>query len=188
MAQKKSDSERNSIGQRLQAMRLKKKTSIEELSEKTGISVTHLKNIESGKDFAPVGDILKIARALTVDPVEILLPGMAREKELEKKRVQDFQKRIEAYQYEVLTPHAGNDHLRAFKVSIPPRSEHPKISYHHEGEEFVYVLKGKVEITVGQKKHLLGKDDCLHFNSGIKHSLRNPGSVTTLLIVAIYNP
>lgn len=176
------------IGQKLTAMRKRKKFSIEELSEKTGLSASHLKSIEEGKGFAPVGDMLRIARALTVDPGELLPAGSEREKELEKRRVRDFKKREAAYQYEVLTPGAVRDHLRAFRVFIPPRSVHPGTNYQHEGEEFVYTLKGQVEIQVGKKKHRLKKDQTLHFNSGIRHTLKNPGNVTTELIVTIYTP
>jgi quercetin dioxygenase-like cupin family protein/DNA-binding Xre family transcriptional regulator len=176
------------MGQKLTVMRKKRKISIEELSEKTGLKAEHLLDIEEGKGFAPVGDMLKIARALTVDPGE-LLPGAGdREKELEKRRIRDFKQREEAYQYEVLTPQAKKEHLRAFKVFIPAKSVHPGTHYQHEGEEFVYTLKGRVEIQVGNKKYRLGKDETLHFNSGIRHTLKNPGNVTTVLIVTIYTP
>ncbi len=178
----------NPTGNKIRAMRVKKKVSIEELSETTGLAVSHLSGIEEGTGFAPVGDLLKIARALTIDPGELLRKSTSAEKELEKRRIQDFKKREEAYQYEVLTPQATKDHLRAFRVVIPPRSEHPGVRYQHEGEEFVYVLKGDLVIQVGQKKHRLKKDQSLHFNSGIRHTLKNPGSAVTVLIVTIYTP
>ncbi|OHD63862.1 MAG: hypothetical protein A2176_12095 [Spirochaetes bacterium RBG_13_51_14] len=180
--------ERKPVGQMLTAMRKKRRITLEELSDKTGISASHLKDIEEGKGFASVGDILRIARALTIDPGELLQSGREREKELLQKRIQDFNKRQEAYQYEVLTPQAKKDHLRAFKVFIPARSEHPGVNYRHEGEEFVYALKGEVEIQVGHKKYRIAKDETLHFNSGIRHALRNPGNKTTVLIVTIYTP
>jgi quercetin dioxygenase-like cupin family protein/DNA-binding Xre family transcriptional regulator len=177
-----------SMGTKLKSMREKMKIGIEELSQITGITESHLAEIEDGKGFAPVGDILKIARALTIDPGELLQSGKGKDRSLEKKRIQDFKKREEAYQYEVLTPKAMKSHLRAFRVTIPERKEHPGVNYQHEGEEFVYVLKGEVEIRVGSKSHLLKKDGTLHFNSGIRHSLRNPGDVPTVLIVTLYTP
>ncbi len=176
------------IGQKLARLRKKKNISIEELSEKTGLLVEHLKRIEAGERFAPVGDILKISRVLSVDP-DLLLPSSDKEeKELKKRREADFRRREASYLYDVLTPKARNKHLRAFRVSIPARSEHPRVSYQHEGEEFVYVLSGEVEIKVGQKKFHLKKDESLHFSSEIKHSLKNPGNRKTVLIVTIYTP
>ncbi len=176
------------IGQKLARLRKKKNISIEELSEKTGLTVDHLKRIEAGEGFTPVGDILKISRVLSVDPDLFLPTDGKKEKELEKRREADFKRREASYLYDVLTPKAKNKHLRAFRVSIPARSEHPKVSYQHDGEEFVYVLSGEVEIKVGQKRHHLKKDDTLHFSSGIKHSLKNPGNRKTTLIVTIYTP
>jgi quercetin dioxygenase-like cupin family protein len=169
-------------------MRGKKRITLEELSDRTGLPVSRLSGIEEGVGFAPVGDILKIARALTIDPGELLQGGEDREKELEKKRIRDFKQREEAYQYEVLTPQAIKSHLRAFKVTIPARSEHPGVRYQHDGEEFVYTLKGEVEIQVGHKKYRLKKDQSLHFDSGIHHLLKNPGNTATVLIVTIYTP
>jgi len=176
------------LGLKLSKLRKKKKLSLDELSAQTGLKTSHLKDMEEGKDFAPVSDILKISKVLTVDPTEFLKAGADREQELKKQRIQAFKKRESSYQYHVLTPEAKNKHIRVFRVSIPPRSEHPKISYHHEGEEFIYTLKGEVEIKVGQKKYCLKKDESLHFNSGLKHSLKNPGSKTTLLLVTVYTP
>ena len=176
------------LGQKLLKLRKKKKLSLDELSEKTGLKSSHLKSIEEGKDFAPVGDILKISKVLTVDPGEFLKAGEDRKKELKKQRIQAFKKRESSYQYQVLTPDAKNKHIRVFQVTIPPKSEHPKISYQHEGEEFIYTLRGEVEIKVGQKKYHLKKDESLHFNSGLKHSLKNPGPKKTLLLVTVYTP
>ncbi len=187
MAQEKKH-EKNTIGQKLSRLRKREKISLEELSEKTGLMKSHLEKIEEGIDFAPVGDILKISRALAIDPDLLLQSRPKSAKEKERMRVEDFKRREASYLYDVLTPGAKSKHLRAFRVSIPARSEHPKIHYQHEGEEFVYVLSGEVIITVGQKTHHLKKDDSLHFNSGIKHSLRNPGKRETKLIVTVYTP
>jgi len=176
------------LGQKLSKLRKKKKVSLDELSAQTGLKTSHLEKIEAGKDFAPVSDILKISKVLTVDPNVFLKAEAGREQDLKKQRIQAFKKRESSYQYHVLTPEAKNKHIRAFRVSIPPRSEHPKVSYQHEGEEFIYVLKGEVEIKVGQTKYYLKKDEPFHFNSGIKHSLKNPGSKTTLLLVTVYTP
>ena len=154
----------------------------------TGLKLRDLETIEAGSVFPPVGDILKISRALTVDPNSLLGASKVTPEELKKQRIADFNKRAASYLYTILTPEAGNKHLRAFRITIPAGAEHPKISYQHEGEEFVYVLDGTVEITVGRKKHSLAQSEALHFNSGVKHALRNPGKRECILIVAVYTP
>jgi quercetin dioxygenase-like cupin family protein/DNA-binding Xre family transcriptional regulator len=187
MTQKTTET-KNPIGQRLAQLRREKKLSLKELSEMTGLKLRDLETIEAGNVFPPVGDILKISRALTVDPDSLLGASAIAPEELKRQRIADFNKRAASYLYTILTPEAVNKHLRAFRITIPPRAEHPKISYQHEGEEFVYVLDGTVEITVGRKKHTLKQNGALHFNSGVKHALRNPGKRECILIVAVYTP
>jgi quercetin dioxygenase-like cupin family protein len=187
MKNKKNSKESIPIGRKLARLRKRRKVSLDELSEKTGLKISHLERIEEGKDFAPVGDILKISRALTINPDELL--NLQDEKKPKKKPGEKKeQKREELYQYTLLTPDAKNKQMRAFRVSIAAKTEHPRVRYQHEGEELIYVLKGEVEVKVGQKLHKLKKDDALLFNSGVKHTLKNPGNKETLLLVTIYSP
>jgi quercetin dioxygenase-like cupin family protein len=183
----KTDKMKIPVGERISRLRKSKKISLEELSERTGLRLEHLKNIEDGSGFAAVGDILKISKCLTVDPKMLFQSLQSKEKELRKKRIEGFRLRESSYNYTVLTSGEG-DRLRAFRVRIPAGEELPKIHYQHEGEEFIYVMKGSVEITVGHRKHFLAKNETLHFNSGIRHSLRNPGKTVADLLVAIYTP
>jgi uncharacterized cupin superfamily protein len=62
------------------------------------------------------------------------------------------------------------------------------IEYKHEGEEFVYVLRGEVEIKVGEALHAMKRGDSLHFEASIPHHLRNPSAQKTELIVVLYTP
>ena len=66
--------------------------------------------------------------------------------------------------------------------------EHKGVSYQHEGEEFVYVLKGHIEVTVGNHVNNLGWGESLHFNSAINHKLKNVGTADAELLVVIYTP
>ena len=109
----------------------------------------------------------QLARALQIDSGFFL-----REKaDQEKKRAKAYARRTEDYAYEALTPGAENKHLKAFKVQIDALKEHKGVSYQHEGEEFVFVLKGCIEIEVGAHVNRLDQGNSLHFNSGIRHLL-----------------
>ncbi|MBE9593013.1 MAG: cupin domain-containing protein, partial [Proteobacteria bacterium] len=78
--------------------------------------------------------------------------------------------------------------LKAFKVFIDPVSDHKSVSYQHEGEEFIYVITGKVEVTVGDNKTVLDPENSLHFNSSIVHKLRNLSSEKAEMVVVLYTP
>jgi quercetin dioxygenase-like cupin family protein len=182
MPQKKSELE--PVGKRIKKARIQKKMPFDRLANETGFSVEYLKNIESGKEIPPVGALLQISRALELDSGYLL-----REQEANlKSRVKAFTKRTENYAYTTLTPGAENKHLKAFKVSVEPLQDHKGVGYQHEGEEFVYVLQGEMEIIVGDHVNRLKSGDSLHFNSGIRHRMRNVSDVNADMLVVIYQP
>lgn len=172
------------LGKKIKKVRTDKKMSYEMLANETGLTIDFLKSIETGKTTPPVGTLLQIARALQIDS------GFFLKKEQTKmqKRIKAYSQRTENYAYDTLTPGAENKHLKAFKVEIEPLQEHQGVSYQHEGEEFVYVLEGQIEIVVGEHMNSLSTGDSLHFNSGIRHLLRNVSTEKAELLVVIYGP
>ncbi len=172
------------VGKKIKEVRVEKNIPLERIANETGYAVDYLKDIEAGKQIPPVGALLQIARALEIDSGFFL-----REQEANlKDRVQQYTKRTDNYAYETLTPGAENKHLKAFRVRIEPMREHQGVGYCHEGEEFNYVLSGAVEVVVGDHVNRLVAGDSLHFNSGIKHQLRNVGDGSAELLVVIYGP
>jgi quercetin dioxygenase-like cupin family protein len=172
------------VGKKIKKARTQKKVSFDRLANETGFSVEYLKNIETGKEIPPVGALLQISRALELDSGYLL-----REQETNlKRRVKAYTKRTENYAYTTLTPGAENKHLKAFKVTVDALKDHKGVGYQHEGEEFVYVLSGKMEIIVGEHVNKLKSGDSLHFNSGIRHKMKNIGKEKAELLVVIYGP
>ena len=173
------------VGKKIRQFRTQKKMTLENVANETGLSVTRLKKIEAGKEIPPVGALLQIARSLQIDSA-LFLKEQSEDKLTD--RVEAYTKRTANYAYTTLTPGAENKHLKAFSVSIDPLADHEGVGYQHEGEEFVYVLAGKVEITVGDHVNKLAKNESLHFNSGISHNLKNVGKSIAKLLVVIYGP
>jgi mannose-6-phosphate isomerase-like protein (cupin superfamily) len=180
----KKASKRESIGKKIKRVRADKNVTLERIANETGFSVDYLRQIESGHSIPPVGAILQIGRALEIDSASLLKePASSLEK-----RIKTHTKRTENYAYTTLTPDAEHKHLKAFKVVIDAQQEHKGVDYHHEGEEFDYVLTGKVQVTVGSHVNTLSAGDCLHFNSGVPHTLRSISDERAELIVVIYTP
>ena len=183
MAAKKKG-ELEPIGKKIKKVRTKKKITLNGMANETGFSIDYLKQIEAGKKIPPVGALLQIARALEIDSGFFL-----REQETAmQRRVRAYSKRTDNYAYDTLTPGAENKHLKAFKVTIEAQKDHEGVGYQHEGEEFVYVLKGNVEITVGEHVNRLDEGDSLHFNSGIRHRMRNLSDDAAEMLVVVYGP
>jgi len=174
-----------SFGAKIRQLREAKKISFEELAGKTGFSQRYLKEIENGEAIPPVSAVIQIAKALSIDSGSFL---SADEETSRKRRTESFYKRTQAYAYKTLTPEAEQKHMKAFLVTIDPRQDHRMVQYQHQGEEFVYVLKGQVEVMVGGHQSILKKGETLHFDSGITHKLRNLGDQDAKLLVVIYTP
>jgi transcriptional regulator with XRE-family HTH domain len=183
MAKKKSTVP-TPVGKKIKKVRTQKKISLDQIANDTGCSIDYLKQVESGKEMPPVGTLLQISRALQIDSGYLL----KEQEETRKARAKAYAKRTDNYAYHTLTPSAENKHLKAFRINIDAKKEHKGVGYQHEGEEFVYVLCGRVEITVGDHINKLGPADALHFNSGIRHHMRNVGEEDAELLVVLYNP
>lgn len=172
------------VGKKIKKARTDKKMTYETLANETGFSIDFLKKVEAGKLTPPVGSLLQISRALEIDSGDLL----KEEEDRMQDRIQAYTKRTASYAYTTLTPGAENKHLKAFRVKIDAKKDHEGVSYNHEGEEFVYVLEGTIEVVVGEHINTVAAGESLHFNSGIRHLLRNIGETDAELLVVIYNP
>ena len=173
------------LGKRLMKLRRENHLTLKNLANETGLTAKYISQVEKGEVIPPVSVILQLSRALEIDS-GVLLTEEKRRKG--KESDDDYQKRTEDYTYQTLTPEARHKHLKAFKIFIDPKSDHKGVSYQHLGEEFIYVLKGKIEVKVGQNKNTLGPDESLHFNSSIAHRLRNLSADRAELLVVLYTP
>lgn len=143
-------------------------------------------DIEANRALPSVSLLLRIAQLYRVDPAPFLT--MAEGTRADRRRLESFTKRTPNYSYRTLTPGAEQKHLRAFRITIDPKRDHKMIEYKHEGEEFVYVLRGVVEIKVGEDLYAMRRGESLHFDASIPHHLRNPSPQKTELIVVLYTP
>lgn len=172
------------IGRKIKKIRLDKKISLDRVANETGCAIDYLKQVESGTKIPPVGTLLQISRALEIDSGFLL-----REQESKlKRRIKAYTQRTDNYAYTTLTPGAEHKHLKAFRVTVDALQSHKGVGFQHEGEEFVYVLSGRLEVIVGEHVNTLEPGDSLHFNSGVRHQLKNIADQTAELLVVIYSP
>jgi len=174
------------FGRKLRKLREAEGLSVEELAGQVGLKPGYVDQLEQDEVLPSVAEILTLARRLSVEPAAFMGEGGTR-RATEKRRTA-LEKRTRDYAYQVLTPTAEDRRLMAFQVTIDPESEHRKVGYQHEGEEFIYVLSGRLRITVGRKTTTLGPGQCLLFDSGQKHQLQNPGREAARLLVVLYSP
>jgi quercetin dioxygenase-like cupin family protein len=180
-----SRKQEESFGKRITNMREEKGLSLEDLSRDTGYAVELLQDVEEDRVAPPVALVLQLGRTFKIDIEQLQGP---QEKEASKKRTKSHKKRVASYAYAPLTQPGEEKHLRAYRVTIDPATEHKGVEYHHEGEEFIYVLQGGLNIQVGQNTSTLKKGECISFDSSLSHKLSNPTHEKAELLVVIYVP
>ncbi len=174
-----------SFGERIRRLREENGITLDALSRDSGYPEDLLKDIESGKVAPPVAVVLQLSRIFKVDVEE---SQAERGKVAARKRTTSHKKRVASYAYKTLTARGEKKHLRAYRVTIDPETEHKGVEYHHDGEEFIYVLEGGLKIQVGQNTKTLKKGGAIDFDSSISHKLSNPTREKTELLVVIYVP
>ncbi|MDD3719519.1 MAG: XRE family transcriptional regulator [Actinomycetota bacterium] len=174
-----------SFGKRIRGLREDKGISIEALSRDIGYPEDFLKDVEEDKVAPPVAVVLQLSRILHVDMEQL---QDTRSKEAAKKRTTSHKKRVSSYAYKPMTKPGEKRRLQAYLVTIDAQTEHQGVEYHHEGEEFIYVLQGGLKIQVGQKTSTLKKGGSINFDSSLSHKLSNPTKEKAELLVVIYVP
>ncbi len=186
LAEEEKEGIGESFGTKVRKMRESQDWTLESLAEATGESADFLDKVERDEMTPPVGFLLRLAGALKIDPSTFL---RTEEKTLLRDiREQAFVKRTKDYSYKTLSPGAESDHLRAFMITIEPKQIHKPVAYKHEGEEFVFVMEGELQLTIGNKTHHLKREESFHFNSNTPHKLKSMSDEPTRCIVVLYTP
>jgi len=183
MARKKG--EKVSLGQRMKTGREKMGMSIEDLALETGYLPGILQEVEEDRAVPPVSLVLQLSRILKLNMDEL---ETDQDTQATKRRSKSHKKRVDSYAYTPLSKPGTDKHLRGYLVTIDPLTDHKGVEYHHEGEEFVFVLKGGITIQVGENVSKLAKGESLHFNSALHHKLSNPNPEEAKLLVVVYVP
>ncbi|MDP2646991.1 MAG: FAD-binding protein [Desulfobacterales bacterium] len=175
---------KSGFGAKIEKLRKSHDWSIETLAQKTGQSPEFIQQVEKEAVSPSVSFLLQLSAALDVAPDTFLLKE--EKTRIRDQRVQAFVKRTQNYSYEILTPGAETSHLRAFMVTIESKQVHKPVAYKHEGEEFVFVMGGELELTLDSKPHHLKTGECHHFNSDIPHKLKSLSNEPTRCLVVLY--
>jgi electron transfer flavoprotein alpha subunit/quercetin dioxygenase-like cupin family protein len=172
------------FGERIKKLRAANSWTQADLARATGQPPEFIQSVEAGRVSPPVSFLIRLAKAFGVDAGTFLHKS---EKSMVRDlRAQAFVRRTQNYSYQTLTPGAENDHLRAFMVTIDSHQTHKPVAYKHEGEEFIYVMDGDLEFTLGGKPHTLKAGEYIHFNSDIPHKLKSLSNRPTRCLVVLY--
>jgi electron transfer flavoprotein alpha subunit len=184
LCESKGEDSEKGFGAKVCKLRQDHGWSVEDLAEKAGQTPEFIERIENEEFSPPVSFLLRLAKAMNIDPGIFL---RKEEKDIIRgQRSTAFTRRTRNYSYQTLTPGAENDHLRAFMVTIEAKQTHKPVEYKHEGEEFIYVMEGELELILGGTRHHLKTGESIHFNSEIPHKLKSLSNQNTHCLVTLY--
>ena len=174
-----ADGSAGAVGSHLRQLRAKQRLSLAQVAKAVGISVGFLSALERSQMSGSVGTLRKLARFYKTNILDFFdaTGASSRQVQPEQRKVLEAGPgvRMELLAWgntAVMEPHL-------FRVAPEAGSGE---SYTHEGEEFLYVLRGVLAITLEKKEYRLKKGDSFYFESATPHHWKNPGRAETWVL------
>jgi DNA-binding transcriptional MerR regulator/mannose-6-phosphate isomerase-like protein (cupin superfamily) len=167
-----------SIGPRLRQLRTQRDLSLAEVAAAAGISVGFLSALERSQMSASVGTLRRLARYYRTNILDFFDPSESNTRLVRpaKRKVLNagpgVRMELLAWGNTVMEPHL-------FRIAPQAGSGEP---YAHEGEEFLFVLRGELQIALADEEYHLKRGDSFYFESSTPHRWKNPGRSETWLL------
>ncbi len=181
------------LGNQVRKLRNKRNLTLQDLADLTGLSKPNLSQIENNFVTPPIATLLNIAAALGV-PIGYFFQESPQERKMIVVRKEDRYGIAKGphishigYQYEPLAYPKIDKCMEPFIVLMEERQASDIIMNNHRGEEFLYVLAGRLEFIYGDDRVILEEGDSLYFDSIIPHGYRGVDGPAKTLVV-IYKP
>ena len=186
------------IGSKIKGIRESKNLSIAEIAERSGLSEDQIVSIENDQNLPSLGPLIKIARALGVrlgtfmDDNDALGPVVCHAADREQDRSISFSNGManarKHMEYHPLAKQKAGRHMEPFVIDINPEESPEYQLSEHEGEEFIYVMSGEVEIVYGKETYSLKEGDSIHYDSIVKHHVHGAPGKSAKILAVVYIP
>jgi quercetin dioxygenase-like cupin family protein/DNA-binding XRE family transcriptional regulator len=180
------------VGGRVRSVRESRNLSLSDIFQRTGIPESILEEIENETMAPPLGTVIKLAKALEMKMGYFISGEDTRPYTIvrhdDRKVVSRYdQGKGEAYgyEYESLAPHKKDRHMEPFLVTLEPADTEEERSA-HDGQEFIFVLEGTMEVRLGKEVHLLNPGDSIYYDSTVPHLVKCHGKDTTHILAVLY--
>ena len=193
---KKTMNEKNQIGEKIRKLREIRSLSLTALAERSRLSETLIAQLESGEMIPSLSPLIKIARSLGVqlgtflDDQENLGPvvsGLESSKKVVRFSDKDHPGHSDLDFYS-LAANKGGRHMEPFIIEIYPSSAEDIHLSAHEGEEFLYVISGAVDVAYGQDTYHLHEGQSIYYDSIVPHHVHCSGGEQAKILAVVYGP
>lgn len=184
------DPDSRAVGKRIRELRKVYRVTLGQLSERTGLSIGHLSQVERGISSPTLNVLFRISRAFELNITYFLDAAETNDTPAEA-FVSRAARRRELYFGDGISDMPVNtaaiSKLQVLISTFKPGASVAE-SYSHEGEECGLVLSGSLELWIGEEMSLLMQNDAFSFPSSIPHRYRNPGITQTVVVWAMTPP
>jgi mannose-6-phosphate isomerase-like protein (cupin superfamily) len=193
---KKTMIEKNQIGEKIHKLREIRSLSLTALAEKSRLSETLIAQLESGEMVPSLSPLIKIARSLGVrlgtflDDQENLGPVVSGP-ESSTKVVRFSDKDHPGHSdldFYSLAANKGGRHMEPFIIEIYPSSAEDIHLSAHDGEEFLYIISGEVDVAYGQDTYHLHEGQSIYYDSIVPHHVHCSGDEQARVLAVVYGP
>lgn len=169
---------------RIKELRLQEDMTLKKLSEKTGLSVSFLSQIERGSSSLAITSLKKIADALNVSMTYFFQETDGHTYAVKHDDQKTFRVEGSQSKYIRLAGNFFDRKLEPIVVTLQPRQKDHEV-FSHPGEEFYYVIKGTVIFTIEEKEYIINEGESIHFPSEKDHSWENPLTEESILLSVV---
>ncbi len=180
------------VGKRIKELREELKLSLQELAERSGFSSALLSQFENHMVSPPLGVLVKLAPALGTGVGELLGDNPQSAVALVRAGERPVVSRVASdtgvslgYTYEALGAGMKGRRMEPFVITLEPSAVKEKHLSVHEGEEFLFVLEGEMEVRLVENTDVLLPGDSLYFNSSTPHHVSCHGSAPARVLAVL---
>jgi len=181
------------VGKRVRSLREEKGLTLADLAQRTGLSETVLGEIEDEAASPPLGVLVKLGKALDMKLGTLIASGEDRPYTVVRVAERPAMSRFASqkgtaygYSYEALAPKKKNRSMEPFLVTLNKAGDMVEPTS-HDGEEFIFVLDGRMEALVGEAREVLEPGDSIYYDSTEPHLLRPVGDTPARILAVIYS-
>lgn len=182
------------VGEKIKALRESKSITIAGLSERSGLAVEQIERIENNIDLPSLAPLIKIARVLGVrlgtflDDNSESGPVVCRSNDASD-TISFSNNAIQSRKhmtYHSLSKSKADRHMEPFIIEVSPLETKDFVLSSHEGEEFIYVLEGIMEISYGKKNYVLEQGDSIYYDSIVPHHVHAYDEKPAKILAVVY--
>lgn len=184
------------VGEKIKSLREVQKITIDELAQRSNLTVEQVEHIENNIILPSLAPLIKIARVLGVrlgtllDEQNETGPVVCRKKEVGdtisfSNNASQSRRHME---YHSLSKSKADRHMEPFIIDVAESSENEFILSSHEGEEFIMVMQGVMEISYGDELFVLEEGDSIYYDSIVPHHVHALEGQKAKILAVIYTP